>query len=103
VTGKPSGNDLREHKVTLPLIAALPQLAAAEREDVRRLFEAPGPSDELVARVVSLVESHGGLAYARERASYYAARAEAALEALQPSAAREALLGAITYAVERRR
>ena len=103
VTGKPSGNDLHEHKVTLPLIAALPQLTAAEREDVRRLFEAPEPADDLVARVVSLVESHGGLTYARERASYYAARAEAALEALPPSAARDALLGAITYAVERRR
>ena len=103
VTGKPSGNDLREHKVTLPLIASLPHLSAAEREEVRRLFEAPEPPDELVARVVALVETHGGLGYARERASYYAARAEGALDALRPSAARDALLGAITYAVERRR
>ena len=103
VTGKPSGNDLREHKVTLPLIAALPRVSPAEREQVRRLFETHEPPDDLVARVVALVEAHGGLAYARERASHYASRAEAALDALPPSAAREALQGAITYAVERRR
>lgn len=103
VTGKPSGNDLREHKVTLPLIAALPQLSAAERNEVRVLFETPEPGDDMVGRVVSLVEQYGGLVCARERASHYSAQAEAALEALPPSAARDALLGAITYAVERRR
>jgi len=103
VTGKPSGNDLREHKVTLPLIAALPHLSAAERERVRQLFQTAEPDDEQVARVVALVDRCGGLAYARERASHYSAQAEAALEALPPSAARDALAGAITYAVERRR
>lgn len=103
VTGKPSGNDLREHKVTLPLIAALPQLSAAEREDVRSLFATPEPDDEQVARVVEMAERCGGLAYARERASHYSAQAEAALDALPPSPARDALRGAITYAVERRR
>ena len=70
---------------------------------MRVLFDTKEPGDDLVARVVSLVERSGGLAYARERASHYAAQAEAALDALQPSDAREALRGAITYAVERRR
>ncbi|MHB1299223.1 MAG: polyprenyl synthetase family protein, partial [Gemmatimonadaceae bacterium] len=44
VTGKPSGNDLKEHKVTLPLIAALPHMTAAQRAQVDALFGDPTPS-----------------------------------------------------------
>ena len=103
VTGKPTGLDLKEHKVTLPLIAALPSMTPAEREAVRQLFATPSPSDEQVAEVVSLVDRYEGLVYARERASHYAQQAEAALDVLSPSEARDALAGAIIYAVERRR
>ena len=103
VTGKPTGLDLREHKVTLPLIAALPSMTPAERESVRRLFATPAPGDDQVAVIVELVERYGGLIYARERATHYAQQAEAALDVLPPSDARDALQGAITYAVERRR
>ncbi len=103
VTGKPSGLDLREHKVTLPLIAALPRLTDEERREVAALFAVPEPSDEQVAAVVATVDRRGGLDYARERAWSYSRQAEAALEALPPSDAREALQGAIAYAVERRR
>lgn len=103
VTGKPSGQDLREHKVTLPLIAALPQLTAEERADVQRLFAAPEPGDAEVTRVMNAVARCGGLDYARERADAYAALAESAIETLPPSASRDALRDAIAYAVERRR
>jgi len=103
VTGKPSGLDLREHKVTLPLIAVLGRLAPAERQLVQALFSASAPREEQVAGVVQLVEQYDGLAYARERAASFAAEAEAALEDLPESAARDALRDAIVYAVERRR
>jgi octaprenyl-diphosphate synthase len=103
VTGKPSGHDLKEHKVTLPLIAALREASDAERLRVQQLFATPAPSDDQVAEVVGLVARHGGLDYARERAARYAATAEAALESLEPSEARDALRAAIAYAVERRR
>ncbi len=102
VTGKPSGLDLREHKVTLPLIAALPRLGPDGRREVEALFRDPAPADAQVARVVRLVEDGGGLEYARERAVAFAAEAEAALEDLPASPAREALRDAIAYAVERR-
>ncbi len=102
VTGKPSGLDLKEHKVTLPLIAALPRLTAEERREVESLFREGAPADAQVARVVQLVERSGGLEYARERAAAFASEAEAALEALPPSVARDALRDAIAYAVERR-
>ena len=102
VTGKPSGLDLREHKVTLPLIAALPRLTPDERREVEALFRESAPSDAQVTSVVQLVERSGGLEYARERAAAFAAEAEAALDDLPPSQAREALRDAIVYAVERR-
>ena len=43
VTGKPTGSDLREHKVTLPLIAALPRMDAAGRRRVDALMDTPEP------------------------------------------------------------
>jgi octaprenyl-diphosphate synthase len=102
VTGKPSGLDLREHKVTLPLIAVLAKLEAAARREVEDLFREAAPDDEQVSRVVQMVERHGGLEYARDRAAAFAAEAESALDDLAPSLSRDALRDAIAYAVERR-
>ena len=102
VTGKPSGLDLREHKVTLPLIAALDAMSAADRRLVGELMAAPMPEDGLVAEVIRLVGARGGLDYARRRALELAQQAEAELDILPPSAARDALRDSIAYAVERR-
>jgi len=102
VTGKPSGLDLREHKVTLPLIAALVRVSADGRRVIADLMEAAEPSDDLVAEVIRLVESAGGLEIARQRALDLAQQAEAELEVLPPSPARDALQVSIAYAVERR-
>jgi octaprenyl-diphosphate synthase len=102
VTGKPSGLDLKEHKVTLPLIAALPKLSAAERQVVTRLMATADPSDAEVAEVIQLAEAAGGLEYARRRALDLAQQAETALAVLPPSPAREALRDCIAYAIERR-
>ncbi|HEU4561681.1 MAG TPA: polyprenyl synthetase family protein [Longimicrobium sp.] len=103
VTGKPTGLDLREHKVTLPLIHALGRLDAAERADVEAFFRDPEPSDEAIHEVIELVTRHGGLDYARERAQQAAQRAHEALEGLPEGPALDALRDSIVYAVERRR
>jgi len=102
VTGKPSGLDLKEHKVTLPLIAALAEMSPAQRRLVAELMATPDPRDAVVAEVVRLVETAGGLDYARRRALQLAQQAEAELEILPPSPARDALRDSIAYAVERR-
>ena len=102
VTGKPSGLDLKEHKVTLPLIAALPRLSPDERQVVSRLMATATPSDAQVAEVMRMVEGAGGLDNARHRALDLAQRAEAELTALPASTARESLRDSIAYAVERR-
>ncbi|HEX6910474.1 MAG TPA: polyprenyl synthetase family protein [Longimicrobium sp.] len=103
VTGKPTGLDLREHKVTLPLIAVLPRLSAAERARVDALFADPEPDDERIAGVVEVVRARGGLEYARDAALECAQRAADALEGLPEGPALDALRDSIVYAVERRR
>jgi octaprenyl-diphosphate synthase len=102
VTGKPSGLDLKEHKITLPLIAVLPRLSAEERQVVAHLMATDDPSDAQVAEVIRLVEAGGGLEVARRRALDLAQQAEAQLAALPASTARESLRDSIAYAVERR-
>jgi octaprenyl-diphosphate synthase len=103
VTGKPAGSDLREHKVTLPLLAALPQMGEQERREVTRLLQTPEPSDDQIAGAIAAVGASGGLEYARERAQHLAEQADGELDALAPSAARDGLRASITYVLDRRR
>jgi octaprenyl-diphosphate synthase len=100
--GKPSGSDLREHKVTLPLIYALPRMSEAERRGVARLLRSAEPGDEQITEVISAVARAGGLEYARERAQRLGQQADAELDLLPSSAARDALRASITYVLDRR-
>ena len=102
VTGKPSGSDLREHKVTLPLIAALPNMSADQRRRVQALFENPLPEDAEIADVVSIVTECGGLDYARRKGEEFGAEAEQALVPLPESEAKQSLADAIAYVLDRR-
>ncbi|HKG32559.1 MAG TPA: polyprenyl synthetase family protein [Gemmatimonadales bacterium] len=102
VTGKPFGSDLREHKVTLPLIAALPNMGEGERRAVSHLLHSPEPGDALIAEVIQAVAHAGGLDYARERALQLAQQADTELDLLPASAARETLRASITYVIDRR-
>jgi len=100
-TGKPSGLDLREHKMTLPLIHALREMPPGSRRQVERLFESDSVSDEEIASVVRIVAESGGFEYARARGEEFAERAEEALSALPKTAARRSLGAAISYVMER--
>ena len=102
VTGKPTGLDLREHKVTLPLIAALREMGSAARGRVEALFANPEPPDEQIAEVIAIVQQHGGIEYARRRADLFTREAEEALGSLPDTPARTALLDGIADVVERR-
>jgi octaprenyl-diphosphate synthase len=103
VTGKPTGSDLREHKVTLPLIAALPRMGKSEQRQVAGLMETPEPTDRQIAEIIAAVAEAGGLEYARDRALRLAQQADGELDALAPSHARDALRASITYVVDRTR
>jgi len=101
-TGKPSGIDLREHKVTLPLIAALRSMSPGARKRVQALFDSAEPAKpEALAEVAGIVLDSGGLDYARRRGDEYADRAREALTELPQTDARDALGAAILYVMER--
>lgn len=102
MTGKPGGLDLKEHKVTLPLIAALREMSPASRRRVEELFATSEPEDDAILEVMGIVRDHGGLEYARGRADLFAAEAEESLAELPDSPARTSLMESIAYAVERR-
>ena len=103
VTGKPTGHDLRERKVTLPLVGALARATPAEEREIRSFFTRIDPTDDEIARIVGVVRERGGLDYARARATRYADGAREALARLPDGPALDALVEAIAYAVDRRR
>lgn len=102
VTGKPGGLDLREHKVTLPLIAALGQVSPAGRQRIDELFATESPDDELIAEVIGIVADAGGIDHARRRGEQFAHDAEQALRVLPVTPVRSALTDAISYVMDRR-
>jgi octaprenyl-diphosphate synthase len=102
VTGKPVGADLREHKVTLPLIHALPRLSAVQRREVSELMATDAPTESQITRVIEAVTEAGGLEYARTRAAELSSGAEEALDVLPPGPARDALRASIPFVLDRR-
>jgi octaprenyl-diphosphate synthase len=100
-TGKPSGLDLREHKVTLPLIHALRGMSPSSRQEVERLFDTETADDGEIASVVRIVEENGGFDYARQRGEEFAERAHDALADLPDTVARRSLAASISYVMER--
>ncbi len=103
VTGKPSGLDLRERKVTLPLVGALKKLSDVESREVRDFFTLVEATDEDIDRVIAIVHDRGGLDYANEQADLYAGRAWEVLAALPQDPAVDALRDAVTYTIGRDR
>jgi octaprenyl-diphosphate synthase len=101
-TGKPTGLDLREHKVTLPLISALRTMSPGARRRVDALFANPDPDDAIIAEVVEIVREEGGLEYARRRGEDFAQEAEEALSQMPESIYRSSLAESIGYVMDRR-
>ncbi len=101
VTGKPGGLDLREHKVTLPLIAALERTTPAGRERIDALFATEVPDDDQILEVIGLVRDAGGIEYARQQGEQFAHDAERTALQLPASPARTALTDAISYVMDR--
>jgi octaprenyl-diphosphate synthase len=101
-TGKPSGQDLREHKMTLPLIWALRAMTGSAQRDVESFFADPEPADDAIQHIISLVRDQGGIEYALKQARYFGERAAHAAASLPNNEATEVLRDAVTYVVDRR-
>lgn len=101
-TGKPTGHDLRERKVTLPLVGALKRADERQTARVRELFANPEPSDDEIQSVINLVAELDGLEYAQAKAEEHGRHALAHLDVVtQDSPALEALRNSVAYATDR--
>jgi octaprenyl-diphosphate synthase len=98
--GKRLGDDLREGKVTLPLIHALRSAAPEQRDLVARAVREGNGDFGAVARIVS---DNGSLAYSLKLAQREADAGRKAIEALPPSDSKDSLLHLLAFAVDRDR
>jgi len=80
--GKPIGNDLKEGRITLPVIHALSQASPAERERLTEIAQNLKP--EMIPELRHLLDKHHSLDHARARAREYTLKAQANLEAFPP-------------------
>jgi len=99
--GKPAGKDLREGRITFPLIYILEQGSEADREIVRRFFAKPEKEEFQVAEILSLVEKYRAVQWARRVASDYAEKAKGHLILFPGSEAKDSLLGLADYTLAR--
>jgi octaprenyl-diphosphate synthase len=102
--GKPLGGDLREGKVTLPVILLLQRTDVETAGLVQKVVEDGEVTPEAWRRIRGLLAEHGAIDTAFERAVGYAERARSALtEAFPPSAERESLIALTDYVLSRDR
>ncbi len=101
VLGKPALSDLKEGKVTLPLILAMPRASAHERELIAHVAAEKSFNGTDPAEIVNVVRKYGALEEARAIARDYAARARTSLESFPASDAKETLEMALDFVMER--
>lgn len=101
--GKPVGGDLREGKVTLPVIYALQDARPADHAELLRIYEkASALTPEEVQRATEIIEAAGGFRRAREHALDYVRRSKHNLELLPAGECRDALQVLADLIVDRR-
>lgn len=101
--GKPIGADLREGKMTLPLIHLLAHTSPRGDEIVRDVMANRSASESQWNELVGLLKEQRSIEYAERRAGEFAERAKKRLGAFPPSAEREALLALPDYVIQRDR
>ena len=102
-TGKPANNDLREGKITLPLLAVLDKAEPERREELLGRLARCHDDEESVEYLQDAVETGGGLTFAAEVLRSYVARAVDMLSEYEPSEYRTALANLCAYIAERDR
>ncbi len=103
VSGKPAGSDLREGKLTLPLLGYLGSLPADGRADLLARIKEKSLSDAEIEAVVAAIRADGHADATRERAAQYVAQAERCLDGLPAGWAAEVLRESLRYVLARQK
>jgi octaprenyl-diphosphate synthase len=102
VLGKPIGTDLREGKLTLPIICALQRASQEDRSRIEIIVRDTEVTEEDFETVLHLIKQYGGIAYTRERAQEHIDQAKGSLNTFQPSETRTLLEQLAEYVLARK-
>ncbi|MGK9477182.1 polyprenyl synthetase family protein [Melioribacter sp. OK-6-Me] len=102
ILGKPLAGDIRERKLTLPLIYALSKADKDESKSVLNLIKNGGKNLD-VDTVIEFVKKYDGINYAEEKANEYARKALSCLDIFEDSNAKHSLSGLVHFVVERKK
>ena len=99
--GKPIGGDIKEKKITLPLIYSLNNVSDKEASHIRKIIK-NGSRKKDVNEVIEFVKSNGGISYAFQTAKSYSVKAKEALRVLPDSQSKIALEALVDFVTERK-
>lgn len=97
LTGKPSGNDIQEKKMTLPLIYALNNADKSDKRRILKIIQRHNFNKEKVEEVIDFVKSKGGLEYTEKKMLEYKNKAIEILVDFPESPAKKALTDLVEY------
>ncbi len=100
--GKPTGIDIKEKKMTLPLIYALQYADTATRRRIIYTVKNNSTDRRKVDEVISYVQTSGGIDYAKEKMTQYKKDAIDILNTFPPSAERTAMEQLVDYVIDRK-
>lgn len=100
--GKPKGIDIKERKMTLPLIYTLSKVDRSTRKQIINIVKNENQNPEKVRWVIDTVRSHGGLQYAIEKMHAYRNESLKLLAGFPESDAKNSIAGLIEFTIERK-
>jgi octaprenyl-diphosphate synthase len=100
--GKPTGIDIKEKKMTLPLIYALQHADQSEKRFIINTIKNHNTDAKRVSEVIALVNKNGGIDYTVQRMNEYRDRALALLQEFPDIAARKSLIELVNYVIDRK-
>jgi octaprenyl-diphosphate synthase len=101
--GKPTGNDIKEKKMTLPLIHVLNQSSNGDKRQILRTIRRHHKNEKKVQEIIEMVRLRGGIDYAYQKMMEYANQAKALLASYPESETKMALLALVDYTVARKK
>ena len=99
--GKPLGIDIKEKKMTLPLIYALNRANFFEKRRIINIVKNESEDPKKVAEVIAFVKNSGGIEYATEAMNSYVTEAQTLLDSFPDSRYRRSLHQLVQYTIER--
>ena len=100
-SGKGYGNDIREHKMTLPLIHLLKSSSAIERTLIINKIRLSGKRKKTIDSIIRQAYEKNSLAYCEEKMNFFTQQAENQLEIIENLDAKEALKSLLYYCIKR--